>query len=278
MGGKLFVLILLLLSVVKVWTVQSRSISTTNMICYDLLLWFVKHFERLVDDSRYQELRVEFKASQSSSSLSSPIEILKHVTSIYTPIVLKWFQNELCKSHGSVLIFNGEVGSVRKYEIIPHRKNWHHTITFDSIDNIVLCSYKKYDFTGILCAHALKVLSTRNITSISTQYILERWTKNIKSRSARVTLNISSKDDPKANIVWRYKELCQLHIQLAIWAAESPKAYEIAFKTEQDIGRDWCMFEGESNSTTNSSECIWAVRLYALMIMSFKLEESKLRK
>nr|XP_028952715.1 protein FAR1-RELATED SEQUENCE 5-like [Malus domestica] len=224
---------------------------------YDLLR-FVKHFERLVDDRRYQELRAEFKASQSSPTLSFPVEILKHAAGIYTPAMLKWFQNELCKAHDCVLIFNGEIGSVRKYEIIPHRKNWHHTVTFDSTNNIVSCSCKKYDFAGILCAHALKVLSTRNITSIPTQYVLERWTKNIKSSSARVTINISSKDDPKANIVRRYKELCRLHIQLATRAAESPEAYEIAIsRLNKTLGEvDACLKEKETQQPTqvNASE------------------------
>ncbi|KAM1189748.1 hypothetical protein ACFX2J_025390 [Malus domestica] len=183
---------------------------------YDLLR-FVKHFERLVDDRRYQELRAEFKASQSSPTLSFPVEILKHAAGIYTPAMLKWFQNELCKAHDCVLIFN-----------------------------------------GILCAHALKVLSTRNITSIPTQYVLEGWTKNIKSSSARVTINISSKDDPKANIVRRYKELCRLHIQLATRAAESPEAYEIAIsRLNKTLGEvDACLKEKETQQPTqvNASE------------------------
>ncbi|KAM1292043.1 hypothetical protein ACFX13_019393 [Malus domestica] len=174
------------------------------------LLRFVKHFERLVDDRRYQELRAEFKASQSSPALSFPVEILKHATCIYTSAVLKWFQNELGKAHDCVLIFNGEIGSV---------------------------------------------ISTRNIISIPTQYVLERWTKNIKSSSARVTINISSKDDPKTNIVRRYKELCRLHIQLATRAAESPEAYEIAIsRLNKTLGEvDACLKEKATQQPTQVS-------------------------
>ena len=57
---------------------------------YDLLCFFC-HFQRLVDDRRFEELRADFKATQSKPSLEYPVEILKHTTSVYTPAVFKLF-------------------------------------------------------------------------------------------------------------------------------------------------------------------------------------------
>ncbi|XP_016652765.1 PREDICTED: protein FAR1-RELATED SEQUENCE 5-like [Prunus mume] len=218
---------------------------------YDLLRFF-QHFQRLVEDRRYQELKAEFRASQSSPALSFPVEILKHASNIYTPEVFKLFQDELCKAHDCVLKFNGEIGSISKYEVIPHKKYWHHTVTFDSIDNTVLCSCKKYEFAGILCAHALKVLSTRNIKNIPAQYILKRWTKNIKAKSTKSTCNVSSENDSKVEIVRRYRELCRLHTQLATRASESKDAYETAIlglnNTLRDV--DACLKKKASQEPT----------------------------
>ncbi|KAK9932877.1 hypothetical protein M0R45_020098 [Rubus argutus] len=68
-------------------------------------------------------------------------------------------------------------------------------------------SCRKFEFAGILCSHTLKVLSTKDIKSIPSQYILERWTKDIKDKSTKVSYPNAIDDDPKAKIVRRYREL-----------------------------------------------------------------------
>ncbi|BBG96012.1 hypothetical protein Prudu_004690 [Prunus dulcis] len=121
---------------------------------------------------------------------------------------------------------------------------------------------------GILCAHALKVLSTRNVKSIPAQYILKRWTKNVKAMSAKINSS-SSTNDPKVEIVRRYRELCRLHTQLATRAAGCGKAYEIVIRrlnqTFDEV--DACLKEKSSqemcevispviNSRSELNECI----------------------
>ena len=59
---------------------------------YDLLHFF-RHFQRLVDDRYFEELRANFKAPQSRPSLEYPVEILKHATCVYTPAVFKLLFN-----------------------------------------------------------------------------------------------------------------------------------------------------------------------------------------
>ncbi|CAO2830743.1 unnamed protein product [Amaranthus hypochondriacus] len=47
-----------------------------------------------------------------------------------------------------------------------------------SIDELkVDCDCKLYKRIGILCSHAICVMSARQITQIPKQYILDRWTK-----------------------------------------------------------------------------------------------------
>ena len=88
MGVKYFVLMS---------TIQ-RSESMNNQIKkyiaynYDLLLFF-HHFQRLVDARRYEELKSDFKATQSRPSLAHPVEILKHAASFYTPAIFKLFSH-----------------------------------------------------------------------------------------------------------------------------------------------------------------------------------------
>ncbi|KAL8143379.1 hypothetical protein V2J09_016411 [Rumex salicifolius] len=57
----------------------------------------IKH-QRLHDDHHYDEMVIDFKTSQSKVVLAFHVKILKHVASIYTPMVYKLFEEELCKA------------------------------------------------------------------------------------------------------------------------------------------------------------------------------------
>ncbi|KAF7148989.1 hypothetical protein RHSIM_Rhsim03G0106600 [Rhododendron simsii] len=182
----------------------------------------------LIDDRRYEELKADFRSTQSTPCLSFPVLILQHAADVFTPEVFKLLNTELCKAWDCDVDQYSEDGIVTTYQITPHGKSRHHIVTYDSIEGTVSCSYKKFEFGGILCAHALKVLGSKNVVTIPDRYILKRWTMNAKSGNKTTTLASSIQDDPKAMMGIRYKELCRLHTQLATRAAESDKAYEIA--------------------------------------------------
>ncbi|PRQ24833.1 putative transcription factor FAR family [Rosa chinensis] len=136
-------------------TTTQRSESMNNSIKkyvsykYDLLRFF-RHFQRLLDDRRYNESVANFKSSQTTPALSFPVKILRNAAKVYTPAVFKWFQVELCKAHDCTLKLFGEIGTMRIYEVTAHGKRFHHTVTFDSVDNNISCTCKKFEFAGIL--------------------------------------------------------------------------------------------------------------------------------
>ncbi|XP_065877113.1 protein FAR-RED IMPAIRED RESPONSE 1-like [Euphorbia lathyris] len=220
-------------------TTTQRSESMNNSIKryvsykYDLLRFF-RHFRRLVDDRRYKELIADFKASHTTPALSFPVKILKDASKVYTPAVFKWFQVELCKAHDCTSKLFSDIGSMRVYEVNAHGKNFHHTVKFNSLDSTITCSCKKFEFAGILCSHALKVLSTNDVKTIPRQYILKRWRKDIRDQIPKVSCpNSNDDDDLKGKIARRYRDLARLHIELATIAAESDEAYEIALNSVQ---------------------------------------------
>ncbi|XP_058217332.1 protein FAR1-RELATED SEQUENCE 9-like [Rhododendron vialii] len=90
------------------------------------LLQFFHHFQRLVDDPRYEELKADFRATQSTPSLSFPVEMLKHAASMYTSDVFVLFQRELSKAHDCNLKKFGESGTVIEYDISPYGKDDQH--------------------------------------------------------------------------------------------------------------------------------------------------------
>ncbi|KAI8574012.1 hypothetical protein RHMOL_Rhmol01G0320800 [Rhododendron molle] len=192
------------------------------------LLQFFHHFQRIIDDRRYEELKADFRATQSTPCLSFPVLILQHAADVFTPEVFKLLNAELCKAWDCNMNQCSEDGTVTTYKVTPQGKSRHHIVTYDSIEGIVSCSCKKFEFGGILCAHAFKVLGSKNVLTIPDKYILKRWTMNAKSGNTTTTSASSIQDDPKAMMGIRYKELCRLHTHLATRAAESEKAYEIA--------------------------------------------------
>ncbi|TXG66772.1 hypothetical protein EZV62_008047 [Acer yangbiense] len=57
---------------------------------------------------------------------------------------------------------------------------------------------------------ARKVLSSKNVLKICTQYILKRWTKYAKHGEREVVSKSSLNEDAKASMAKRYRELCRL--------------------------------------------------------------------
>ncbi|KAI3887918.1 hypothetical protein MKW92_016292, partial [Papaver armeniacum] len=60
------------------------------------------------------------------------------------------------------------------------------TLVYDPVEKSVSCSCKMFEFTGILCSHALKVFHQLRYKSLPPRYYLKRWTRAI---SEDVTLD-----------------------------------------------------------------------------------------
>ena len=85
-----------------------------------------------------------------------------------------------------------------KYKVIPPGKHCQHNVEYDSLTSTVICSCKKFEFAGILCANALKVLSLQNFKRVLDQYILKMWKNNAKDGSAIITCMHVGLHDPNA--------------------------------------------------------------------------------
>ncbi|XP_057546008.1 protein FAR-RED IMPAIRED RESPONSE 1-like [Amaranthus tricolor] len=92
------------------------------------------------------------------------------------------FQHEVYKS-----CFNTYIQNIKKFEsvesitVLDSTVSKMYKVKFilgSSIDELkVDCDCKLFKRTGILCSHAICVMSARQITQIPKQYVLDRWTK-----------------------------------------------------------------------------------------------------
>ncbi|KAF2918852.1 hypothetical protein DAI22_08g090601 [Oryza sativa Japonica Group] len=121
------------------------------------MLSFLEHFDRLVGDKRYEEVKCDFRATQSTPKLKAELRILRDVAEVYTPAVYKIFEEEVMQTLNCDIFYCGEVDAEKVYS---------------PLESNVKCSCKKFEFAGILCSHALKILDVNNIKSVPQQYYL----------------------------------------------------------------------------------------------------------
>ncbi|XP_062101558.1 protein FAR-RED IMPAIRED RESPONSE 1-like isoform X1 [Humulus lupulus] len=216
-------------------TTTQRSESMNNVLKHYVsyqhsMLRFFQHFERLVDDRRYEESKADFKTTQRKLPPSLPIDILNHAATVYTPSILKMFEFEFSKAYNCVMEICCELGMKKIYKLTPNGKRFHHTVNHDSSNDTVTCSCKKFEFAGILCSHILKVFSSRNIGKIPSQYILKRWTKYAKTGTITFRYENTHLDDPKTCMARRYKELSRAYTQISTRGSISENAYKVAIQ------------------------------------------------
>lgn len=203
-------------------TKELKNFLNTNN---DVLMFF-KHLGRLVQDRRYEELKADFTSSQNTPKLKFNLGILKHAARMYTPAIFKMFQDVVLQTWNCDMHFFGETGSISTYKLKTNGKIQEHTVVYDSSNGSVECSCKNFEFVGILCTHALKVLDFKNTRTIPDCYLMKRWMKDAKAVGLAGTC--APHLDPKVERRRRYKELCRLFVQVAAKAAETEETYAIA--------------------------------------------------
>ncbi|XP_059638968.1 protein FAR1-RELATED SEQUENCE 5-like [Cornus florida] len=192
------------------------------------LLHFLEHYERVLNDRRYEELFADFKMMQSMPDLLTNVETLRHGAEIYTPKIFKLFQEEYMRLGDYNIYKVAKEGSKVEYKVSCVGKSREHVVKFDVPTQTITCSCMKFTFIGILCVHALKVLDKKNIKRIQSQYIMKRWTRDAKARTITNYHGIAASDSPTVSVGKRYSHLCRNFREISSLASEHEKLYAYA--------------------------------------------------
>ncbi|GAV81776.1 FAR1 domain-containing protein [Cephalotus follicularis] len=122
------------------------------------------------------------------------------------------------QGHEATMELLNEFGTVSEYMITPYRTHHVNVITYDSSNDSVVCSCRKFTFAGILCSNVLKVFTIKDVLKIPDVYILKRWKTNAKVGCAPV-IRIDEVRDPKEAVAVKYQDLCGLSQQVITWAS-----------------------------------------------------------
>ncbi|KAM5576773.1 protein FAR1-RELATED SEQUENCE 5-like [Rosa sericea] len=202
-----------------------RSESMNNILkkylkpSYDLLC-FLEHYERVLADRRYEELIADFKMMQTSPVLSANVEMLQHAEEVYTPEAFRLFQQQYTSIGDYVADKVSKSEMKYEYKVSYRGVAREHLVKFDASEQTITCSCMKFNFVGILCRHALKVLDRKNVRRIPPTCILNRWSKEAKARSITCYHGPKTNENLKQSIGKRYSHLCRNYREIASFAAE----------------------------------------------------------
>ncbi|XP_010269017.1 PREDICTED: protein FAR1-RELATED SEQUENCE 12-like [Nelumbo nucifera] len=189
------------------------------------LFQIFNHFERVVADYRLKELEMDVKMSQSTPHLPFPIQMLRQAASIYTPTIYRVFEKEYSESLDCVIQNKFEVGTKIEY-IVKYCNGLHkYVVAFDPSNITVVCSCKKFEFSGIICSHSLYVLLERQVKQLPSQYILKRWTRNAKDGAVTDYRGCTIELEPNVRFSMMFRELQRVSRETSARAAEDKRSF-----------------------------------------------------
>lgn len=214
---------------------MNNELKSYISIKYDMLTFF-EHFDLLVADKRLEEVKCDFKATQTTPKLKAELNILRHASRVYTAAMFKIFQDQVLQTLNCDIFFCASSDAEKVYKIKVNGKHHEHVVKFFAPEVKVSYSCKKFEFAGILCSHSLKVLDNNNVKYIPEHYIMKRWT--IDAKALQITRNCNLQEDSKTILSNRYKELCRMFVQIAARAANSKESYFMAANCAEKLAQD----------------------------------------
>ncbi|XP_027122965.2 protein FAR1-RELATED SEQUENCE 5-like [Coffea arabica] len=229
------------------WTVGMRSthlsespnatIKNHLKLDHDLVQLF-RHFNRVVDEKRHNELIAEYEMRQKLPMVGlKQTPMLVHASETYSPTVFVAFQNEYGESTTIVILRQQDAAMIVEFAVMRYDGGSKRIVVFNRNDLSVRCSCKKYENEGILCGHALKVFDTMGIKIIPPEYIKRRWTKRARAGDCFDWRRREIVADPKIMISTRYRELAPAMIKVATRAAMSEDTSKVAITVISDLAK-----------------------------------------
>ncbi|KAF5462934.1 hypothetical protein F2P56_018897 [Juglans regia] len=110
---------------------------------------------------------------------------------------------------------------VQVHDDLLKRANYTVKIDEDPLD--VKCSYKLFEFRGILCRHILRILTQLGKSTVPSKYILDRWRKDVKRKYTFVKSNYDTSSNHNA---WRYDRIQNCFYELCSNASKAESSTE----------------------------------------------------
>ncbi|CAI9090166.1 OLC1v1024888C13 [Oldenlandia corymbosa var. corymbosa] len=190
---------------------------------------FVRQYGTILQNRYEEEAIADFDTRHKQPALKSPSPWEKQMSTIYTHVIFKKFQVEVLGVVGCHPKKETEDGTETTFRVDDCEKGENFMVTWDGTKSEVSCSCLMFEYKGFLCRHAMIVLQMCGLSSIPSNYILRRWTKDSKSRQP-------TGDDTERILtrVQMYNDLCKRAIELGEEGSLSEESYNIAYRALVD--------------------------------------------
>jgi zinc finger SWIM domain-containing protein 3 len=228
-----------------VFTLGMRSTQLSESLNNDLkihfksdfeIIRFFKHFERVVQGKRNNELNSEFESRKKLPKLfmRRPPPMLLQASKLYTPGIFEAFQGEY---EISLSACTRQFDGCNEYLVRDFTYEEEYKVTGDPLKQLVVCSCRQYERIGILCGHALKVLDLMNIKSLPPHYVLKRWTREARSGSVQDKDGRNIIENPNMDAMLSYRYMSHKFHNLADRASNFPECVVLVDSTLDILGK-----------------------------------------
>ena len=124
-------------------------------------------------------------------------------------------------------------GTCSTFRVQDFENSQEFVVTWNQAKAEVSCICRLFEYKGYLCRHTLNVLQCCHLSSVPSQYILKRWTKDARSRqiSGEAPQQLQTR-------MQRYNDLCQRALKLSEEASCSQESYNVAFLAIEEALRN----------------------------------------
>ncbi|KAK3036608.1 hypothetical protein RJ639_031673, partial [Escallonia herrerae] len=190
---------------------------------------FVKQYETILQDRYEEEAKADSDTWNKQPALKSPSPFEKHVSSVYTHAVFKKFQVEVLGAVACIPRKEKQDETAITFRVQDFERNQEFTVTWNELKPEVSCICRLFEFKGFLCRHAMIVLQICGLSSIPSQYILKRWTKDTKDRYL-----LGDVSEQVQSRLQRYNDLSQRAMKLCEEGSLSQESYNFTLRALED--------------------------------------------
>jgi len=192
------------------------------------LLAFISRFDQAMAAQYEKEAQTDYATVYSKPVLKTPSPIERQAADIYTNAVFDKFQEEFVESLG-YYVDKTEDGPVSKYNVAREEDNGKkYTVSFSDSEKKANCSCCKFEYSGILCRHVLRVFFIVGVRVLPEEYILKRWTRNAMSSVVLEERVVDSGLSFQEYLVAWYNDLCLDAVKYGMEGATSAEVYKVA--------------------------------------------------
>ncbi|KAJ4764929.1 Protein FAR1-RELATED SEQUENCE 5 [Rhynchospora pubera] len=192
---------------------------------------FVKRIENMIESIYQRESDEDLRSTNEIPHIKTRYVIEVEGRRVYTRSVFAIFRE---------LVLESTIGSVReiekdsKYEVVirfhPFIKNWipeTYVIEVDIPSQRFSCNCKGFEYEGLLCSHAIKVMQHVGFLHLPDHYVLKRWTKdaNVVSKNRTDDACLLEIDDSHQLEEYRITTLKHEFNKLAVIGSKSAESF-----------------------------------------------------